>query len=122
MKPAINGDFIKEKIQEDLEQQAPPKQSQESNPNARTHETSPGNTSSEFITNESIANDLDCPIALRKGRRSCTSHPIYNFVSYKGLSPSFQTFVANLNKVQVPNSIQEAISILEWKTAVWEEM
>ena len=65
---------------------------------------------------------LDCPIALRKGRRSCTSHPIYNFVSYKGLSPSFQTFVANLNKVQVPNSIQEAISIPEWKTAVWEEM
>ena len=64
----MNGEFIKEKIQEDLEKQAPPKQSQESDPNARIHETSPGNTSSEFITNESIANDLDCPIALRKGR------------------------------------------------------
>ena len=57
LKLAINGEFIKEKIQEDLEKQAPPKQSQESDPNARIHETSPGNTSSEFITNESIANE-----------------------------------------------------------------
>ena len=69
-KPAINGEFIvysrKKKIQEDLEQQAPPKKSQESDPNARTRETSPGNTSSEFITNESIANDLDCPIAFKE--------------------------------------------------------
>ena len=29
----------------------------------------------------------DIPIALRKGTRSCTKHPICNYVSYENLSP-----------------------------------
>lgn len=37
-----------------------------------------------------FSSDLDLPIALRKGARSCaTHHPIQNFVSYHGLSLVF---------------------------------
>lgn len=35
-------------------------------------------------------------IALRKGVRSCTSHLLYNFVSWKGLSLQLHAFVSNL--------------------------
>ena len=54
--------------------------------------------------------------------RSCTNHPIYNFVSYEGLSPSFRAFVSNLNQVQVPHSIHEAVKIPKRKTAILEEI
>ena len=54
--------------------------------------------------------------------RSCTSHPIYNFVFYEGLSPSFHAFVSNLNQVQVPRSIHKAVNIPEWKTTILEEI
>ena len=48
--------------------------------------------------------DLDCPIALRKGVRSCTQHPLHNYISYSGLSPKFRDFVTNLDAVQVPTN------------------
>ncbi|KAL0560616.1 hypothetical protein IC582_001025 [Cucumis melo] len=38
---------------------------------------------------------LDIPIALRKGTRSCTKHPICNYVSYDNLSPQFRAFTTN---------------------------
>lgn len=59
---------------------------------------------------------------MRKGTRSCTNHPIYNFVSYGGLSPSHHAFVSNLDKIQVPSTIHEVLSVPEWKTAIWEEI
>jgi len=34
--------------------------------------------------------DLDNPIALRKGKWSCTDHPISNFVSYDHINPIFR--------------------------------
>ncbi|KAK2999542.1 hypothetical protein RJ639_023205 [Escallonia herrerae] len=36
--------------------------------------------------------DLDLPIALRKGTRTCTQHPISKFVSCEKLSPIFREF------------------------------
>jgi hypothetical protein len=51
----------------------------------------------------SIIDDSNIPIALRKGGRSCTSHPINKFVSYGGPSPSYLAFVLALDNVQVPN-------------------
>jgi len=33
---------------------------------------------------------LDVPIALRKGKRSCTNHSILNFVSYDHLNLTFR--------------------------------
>jgi len=36
--------------------------------------------------------DLDIPIFLQKGKRSCTDHPISNFVSCDHLNPTFRQF------------------------------
>ncbi|RVW48509.1 Retrovirus-related Pol polyprotein from transposon RE1 [Vitis vinifera] len=46
--------------------------------------------------------DLDQPIALRKGVRSCTQHPISNHVSYGKLSQNFQAFITSLEDDQLP--------------------
>ena len=99
-----------------MEQQASLEQPQESNPSSRSSEDPSGNYNPE--TND----DSDFPIAVRKGVRSCTKHPIYTFVSYEGLSPKFKTFVANLDNIQVPNNIKEALCSPEWKSIVYEEI
>ncbi|RVW29009.1 Retrovirus-related Pol polyprotein from transposon RE1 [Vitis vinifera] len=66
--------------------------------------------------------DSNIPITLRKGVRTCTNHPICRFISYDGLSPSYQDFVSVLDSVQVPNSIQEALKNPKWRKAVNEEI
>ncbi|RVW83269.1 Retrovirus-related Pol polyprotein from transposon RE1 [Vitis vinifera] len=66
--------------------------------------------------------DSTLPIALRKGVRRCTDHPIGNYVTYEGLSPSYRAFVTSLDDTQVPNTIQEAFKISEWKKAVQDEI
>lgn len=50
--------------------------------------------SSRLPGSSSVDPSLDLPIALRKGTRSCTSHPIVSYVSYTGLSPSLHSFIA----------------------------
>lgn len=55
------------------------------------------------------------PIALRKGVRSCTKYPLSNFVSYAKLSPSHLTFISQLSSVAIPKTVQEALSVPEWK-------
>ncbi|TYK11079.1 Beta-galactosidase [Cucumis melo var. makuwa] len=65
---------------------------------------------------------LDIPIALRKGTRSCTKHPICNYVSYDNLSPQFRAFTANLDSTIIPKNIYTALECPEWKNAVMEEM
>ena len=55
--------------------------------------------------------DLDIPIALRKGIRSCTQHPISKFISYSKLSSSFKTFTSSLSDVFIPRNIEEALKI-----------
>ncbi|RVW44140.1 Retrovirus-related Pol polyprotein from transposon RE1 [Vitis vinifera] len=64
----------------------------------------------------------DLPIALRKQPRSCTLHPISKFVSYNALSTKCRAFTTNLDRIQIPKNIQEALEILEWKEAVMEEI
>ncbi|RVW35898.1 Retrovirus-related Pol polyprotein from transposon TNT 1-94 [Vitis vinifera] len=66
--------------------------------------------------------DSTLPIALRKGVRRCTDHPIGNYVTYEGLSPSYRAFATSLDDTQVPNTIQEALKISEWKKAVQDEI
>ena len=68
------------------------------------------------------SSDLDLPIAIRKGVRSCTQHPLHNHLSYVQLSPSFRAFVTKLDQVQIPNSIHEALQIPELKVATMEEI
>ena len=61
-------------------------------------------------------------IALRKGKHSCTSRPISQFVSYGHLSPSLYAFTTSLNSTIVPKSVQEVMSISGWKFAMKVEM
>ncbi|KAA0057585.1 Beta-galactosidase [Cucumis melo var. makuwa] len=65
---------------------------------------------------------LDIPIALRKGTRSCTKHPICNYASYDNLSPQFRAFTASLDSTIIPKNIYTALECPEWKNAVMEEM
>ncbi|GAA0149543.1 transmembrane signal receptor [Lithospermum erythrorhizon] len=69
-----------------------------------------------------LGNDLDIPIALRKGTRNCVKYPISMFVSYSNLASTFKAFITSLSSVIVPRNIEEALKILEWKVAVYEEM
>ncbi|KAL4010603.1 hypothetical protein IC575_030105 [Cucumis melo] len=65
---------------------------------------------------------LDILIALRKGTRSCTKHPICNYVSYDNLSPQFRAFTASLDSTIIPKNIYTALECPERKNAVMEEM
>ena len=71
---------------------------------------------------EPIFDNSDLPIAVRKGVRSCTKHPISNFISYEKLSPTFRAFTCELTKIEIPRDIQEALRVPKWKEAVMEEM
>ena len=63
------------------------------------------------------------PIALRKGIRSSRNpHPIYNFLSYHRLSPSYYAFVSILFNILVPKTIREALAHPKWRDAMIEEM
>ncbi|XP_075499991.1 uncharacterized protein LOC142538567 [Primulina tabacum] len=66
--------------------------------------------------------DLDLPIAVRKRKRSCTQHPISNFVSYSNLSSSFRAFASRLSSTIIPGSFQEELVMPEWRNVVLEEM
>ena len=62
--------------------------------------------------------DLHRPIALRKGTRACTQHPIAHFVSYKCLSPTYRTFALVVSSESLPHTYHEALQVLEWKAAM----
>lgn len=66
--------------------------------------------------------DLDLPIALRKGARSCARYPISNFVNFHSLSPSYRAFVSQLSSVSIPQNVQDALKDPKWKKAMCEEM
>lgn len=91
----------------------------------QSHSLDKGSGTSIFSSSPksiSECDDLDVPIATRKGVRSCTQHPISKFVSYSRLSPSHNVFVSKLASVSVPNNVQEALTDPEWKHAMLEEM
>ncbi|RVW98553.1 hypothetical protein CK203_026827 [Vitis vinifera] len=62
--------------------------------------------------------DLDLLIALRKGTRACTKHPIAKYISYSNLSDNYRAFTTNISKLVVPRNIQEALDEPSWKLAV----
>ena len=64
---------------------------------------------------------LDLPIALRKGKRSCT-YPISSFLSYEHLPLSAKTFIASLDSLVIPTTVSEALSHPGWRKAMEEEM
>ena len=66
--------------------------------------------------------NLDLPIAVRKQLRTCTLHPIFKFVSYSALSPTFRAFTSSLDTEKIPKDVQEAMKNPKWRKAVLEEM
>lgn len=66
--------------------------------------------------------NLDLPIAIRKGVRNCTKHPLAKFVSYHRLSPTHISFLTSLDSIVIPKSVEEALKDPNWKEAMLEEM
>jgi len=48
-----------------------------------------------------LFSDFDVLIALRKGKRSCTDHPISHFVSYDRLTLFFRQFALSLSSLSL---------------------
>lgn len=65
---------------------------------------------------------MDLPIALRKGTRSCTAHPISRFVTYDRLAPVFRHFALSVSAILMDRSYVEALASPPWKAAMDEEM
>ena len=77
----------------------------------------------DTLSKDNLEQDnLDVPIALRKGVRTCTQHPIANYVNYERLSDQYKESTIKIDKVDIPKDIKSALRVPEWKTAVLEEM
>ncbi|RVW37306.1 Retrovirus-related Pol polyprotein from transposon RE2 [Vitis vinifera] len=97
----------KEHIQEETEERALSQQTHEAEPGPNPSKL-PGNNAPDGTVDSELENDiLNMPIAWRKGVRSCTQHPIGNFISYDKLSPTFRAFTSSITEIQVPQNIQE---------------
>jgi len=84
--------------------------------------TTPGNSNPVVLNSSPSTSDLDVSIALRKGIRTCTKHPIAKYVSYHRLSKSHNVFTSKISQLFIPRNIQEALDNPDWKLAVLEEM
>lgn len=65
--------------------------------------------------------DLDVPIALRKGKRSCT-YPISSVVSYDKLSSCSRSLISTLDSLSVPKTVGEALAHPGWRDAMIDEI
>ena len=82
-------------------------------------------TSQDETETQPVEDDLDLPIALRKGTRKSTKRPLYplsNYLSFKNFSPTHKTFLVNLNTISIPTTLSEALSNEKWKQAMNIEM
>ncbi|RVW71473.1 Retrovirus-related Pol polyprotein from transposon TNT 1-94 [Vitis vinifera] len=112
----------KEHIQEETEKGALSQQTHEAEPGPNPSKLLGNNTPDGTVDSELENNILNMPIAWRKGVRSCTQHPIGNFISYDKLSPTFRAFTSSITEIQVPQNIQEAFKYPKWKAVVDEEV
>lgn len=99
----------------------------ESDPNHEPNMESYEGKNSQCNTSETnkVSNeqdDINIPIALRKGKRSCTAHPISNFMMHQSLSASHKAFESSLDSIKIPKCLQEVLQHPEWNAAVDEEM
>ncbi|KOM48678.1 hypothetical protein LR48_Vigan07g238200 [Vigna angularis] len=78
-------------------------------------ESSPSDSSSPSLTPTTPEDDSGWPIALRKGTRSTRNpHPIYNFLSYHRLSPSYCALISSVSSVDIPKNMEEALAHPGW--------
>ncbi|OIT29830.1 hypothetical protein A4A49_55691, partial [Nicotiana attenuata] len=67
--------------------------------------------------------DLDLPIALRKGTRTCKStYSIASFISYDHLSPTPRSLIASLDSISIDKTVKEALNHPGWSEAMLEEI
>ena len=69
--------------------------------------------------------DLNLPIAVKKGARICTQHPLCplsHFVSYERLSSSHRNFLTSLNTIAIPKTLSKTLNGKEWKEVMRVEM
>ena len=65
------------------------------------------------LSSDPIQND-DLPITLRKGKQQC-AHPISSFDSYNHLSSSSCSFIASLDSISLPNTVQiTLVGVVLW--------
>ncbi|KAI5423048.1 hypothetical protein KIW84_046161 [Lathyrus oleraceus] len=92
-----------------------PKQIQSPEPEVSTENDSSSDDCA--ISDTYDTNPVDLPIALRKDKRSCPSlyrHPISQYVSTKHLSTQYQSFIAAVDYVKIPSSVEEALQNRNW--------
>lgn len=80
--------------------------------------TSPNPNVPNHVLDAQKENDLDIPIALRKGTRACTQHPLHLFMSYKNLSHSHRAFFTSLNKISIPKTLSKALGDVNWQNVM----
>ncbi|KAJ9556562.1 LOW QUALITY PROTEIN: hypothetical protein OSB04_011176 [Centaurea solstitialis] len=90
-------------------------------PNSDVQTSESPSTSDSDTAGDSLPSDLDVPIALRKGKRSCT-YPVDSYVSYAKLSTASQSLVASLDSIPTPKSVGDALAHPSWRNAMIEEM
>ncbi|OIT27950.1 hypothetical protein A4A49_64018, partial [Nicotiana attenuata] len=79
--------------------------------------------SSSKLTPPDPPENLDLPIALRKGIRTCKStYFIANFVSYDHLSPASRSLIVSLDSVSIPKTVKEALNHPGLSEAMLEEI
>lgn len=77
----------------------------------------------EIHTTNEFAPEIDYRlIAVRKVTRECTKHSLYNFLSYVRLNSHLKAFTSALDSDIILRDTREAMSILEYIDAVYEEM
>lgn len=69
-----------------------------------------------------IVYSLDVSIILQKGKRTYTSHPILNFVSYYHVSPTHHVFISSLSNFWCSKSMDEMLSHSGWRATIEEEI
>ena len=62
--------------------------------------------------------NLDLPIALRKGTRHCTQHPISHHVSTTHFSSSYSAFSLFILSGSIPKTYLSALQVQEWKVSI----
>lgn len=66
--------------------------------------------------------DSNVPIALRKGIRTYTQHPMFQIVSSHYLSTTFDSFGAQTSSVSISQTLRDALKDPKWKKFMIEEM
>lgn len=69
-----------------------------------------------------MSTNLYLPIALRKGVRAYTKHPIAKYLSYQKISNDHRAFISKISHQFIPRNMQEPLDDPNWKLAVMEDM